>query len=382
MTVKVINFELLYIDGKQSAETLAEKNYQIIEKEMSESNADHIIGLMLLDGFLYKDNETFYKTMHMVQSYASKIGVKKVTLLSGMCEKFEKLKQNGIYFDIEFFDFMQWMTAQSYAERQENVTWNHSDKFLFLGGIPSRKNRINLLYKFYKQGLLANAEWSFFSPWTDDDKEWCRNSLYNISNREYTKFLDYCDKGIDILYSDAKDYSKLNGRELKQQRMYDKQWLRDPGFIDPLIYNRTCFSVISEGNAYYPATDFNFLTEKTWRAVINCHPFIIAGYPEQVQYAQSRGLKTFNEYFLIKDYHLIENEDERLDAVVKNTAYFLDTYEQFAESIQADITHNYNLFKELTLSSKNQISKYSINDQDNYFYKKGFGHLVTIADQN
>lgn len=383
MTVKVINFELLYIDGNQSADNVADKNFQLIMKELSESDSDHIIGLMLLDGFLYKDNELFYKTMRMIQEHASKIGIKKITLLTGMCENFKhKLEQNKIYFDIEFFDFTQWLISRSYEGGLENVIWNKTDRFLFLGGIPSRPNRLNLLHKFYSQGMLANADWSFFPPWTKEDQEWCRNALRNLRHDEYAAFLNYCDRGVDSLYSDAKDYSKLNGSELKHQHIYDKEWLKDPGFIDPLIYSRTCFSVISEGNAYTPATDFNFLTEKTWRAVINCHPFIIAGYPEQVKYAQNRGLKTFNEYFLIKDYHLIENEEKRLDAVVKNTAYFLDTYKQFSDSIQADIRHNYNLFKDITISSKHKISKYSLSDQNEFFYKKGFGHLIRIPDGN
>lgn len=383
MTVKVVNFELLYIDGDQSAETLADKNFQLIMNELSETDADHIIGLLLLDGFLYKDNELFYKTMRMVQEHANKIGIQKITLLAGMCENFEqKLKDNGVYFDVEFFDFTQWMISRSYDSSLENTEWNHTDRFLFLGGIPSRTNRINLLYKFYTQGMLPTAEWSFFPPWTEDDKTWCRAALHNLTDKEYNAFLDYCNKGIDELYSDAKNYSKLNGTQLKQQNIYDKEWLKDPGYIDPSIYNKTCFSVIAEGNAYPPATDFNFLTEKTWRAVANCHPFIIAGYSEQVEYAQRRGLKTFNEYFLIKDYHLIDDENTRLDAIVKNTAYFLDTYTKHASSILADIKHNYNVFKECTQLSKNQISKYTLDDQDSYFYKKGFSHLVRIADGN
>lgn len=383
MSVKAINFELLYIDGEQSAETLANKNFQIIMEEMTAANADHIIGLMLLDGFLYKDNELFYKTMRLVQEHANKIGVQKITLLAGMCENFEdKLKANGINFDVEFFDFTQWMISRSYDGGLENVNWNHTDKFLFLGGIPSRTNRINLLHKFYEQGMLSNAEWSFFPPWTDDDKQWCRHALQTLTDEQYDNFIAYCDRGVDTLYADAKDYSKLNGTQLKEQRIYDKEWLKDPGFIDPSVYANTCFSVIAEGNAYPPATDFNFLTEKTWRAVANCHPFIIAGYPEQVEYAQRCGLKTFNEYFLIKDYHLIEDEYERLDAVVKNTAYFLDTYASNANSIAADVKHNYELFNDITTATKGQISKLSITDQDRYFYKKGFSHLVRIANGN
>lgn len=383
MTAKIINFELLYVDGDQSSSTIADKNFQIIIDELSNVNTDEVVGLLLLDGFLYKDNELFYKTMRMVQDHAKKIGIKKITLLAGMCENFKhNLQKHNINFDIKFFDFTQWMIAQSYNGALENQTWNTTNKFLFLGGIPSRANRLNLLYKFYTAGMLSDAEWSFFPPWTNDDKIWCRNSLIDLTDSEYNTFLSYCNRAVDNLYADAKNYSKFNGTQLKEQRIYEKEWLKDPGFINPIIYSKTCFSVIAEGNAYPPAKDFNFLTEKTWRAVANNHPFIIAGYPEQVEYAMQRGLKTFNDYFLIKDYYLIQNEDQRLDAIVKNTAHFLKTYQQNITSIRSDIDHNYNLFKELTQANKNQITKFNQHDQNNFFYKKGFSHLIRIADGN
>jgi hypothetical protein len=385
MSIKLINFELLYANGSTDINKL---NFKLIIEEMTaavKNGYREIVGLLLLDGFLYKDNEQFYQTMRDVQDYAKVLGVKKITLLAGMCENFEhKLKKNGIYFDVEFFDFTLWMIYQSYDEFNSNLLWNHKEQnFLFLGGIPSRKNRITLLSKLYDRGMLTEKnKWSFFPPWTTDDKSWCRAELKKYSDVEYETFLNYCNKSIDELYNDAKEYSKLDGTELLKQNIYSKDWLQDPGFIDPNVYSSTAFSIISEGNAYPPASDFYFLTEKTWRAVANNHPFIISGYPEQVEYAKKRGLKTFDEYFVDKNYYNNVDEDARLESIVTNTKAFLENIDNSAEQIRKDISHNYNLFISAIKESKEKISQYSKSDQQEFFYKKGFSHLIRIPDGN
>lgn len=385
MNIKLVNFELFFINSEnQDPEIIASKNIEIIKKDLLEIDAEHVVGLLLLDGFLYKDNELFYKNMKTVQEYADEIGIKNITLMAGMCENFEhKLKENGINFDVEFFDYCQWLTWKSYENQSTEIhTWNPAaNKFLFLGGIPSRPNRITLLKKFYDKDLLNFCEWSFYPPWTHHDKEWCRKSLHNLNDDEYNDFIRHCDRKIDDLYKEMKLYTNLNGKQLKEQNIFYKEWFQNLGYIDPLIYTNTCFSVISEGNAYPGATDFYFISEKTWRAVANNHPFIIAGYPEQVKYAQNRGLKIFNNYFLIKDYYLIEDENKRLDAIVTNTKYFMENYKNYESDILKDINHNYEILNEQININKKRISKYSIEDQITYFYQKdAFGYLIRIVD--
>jgi len=386
MKTKVINFELLYIDGEQSIDKLVEVNYKTIIDEISHAVTQghtEIIGLLLMDGFLYKDNDLFFQMMKRVQEHADAVGIKKITLLPGMCENFKnKLELNEINFDIRFFDFTQWMIYNSYRDSIDSIKdWNSmSDKFLFLGGIPSRYNRIILLNKFYKSKMLENSIWSFFPPWTEDDIRWCRSALADCSDIEYENFIKSCSRSIDNRYEETKNYSKLNGKELINSNIYKKSWLKDPGFMDHKIFQDTCFSVISEGNAYDPAKDFYFLTEKTWRTVANKHPFIIAGYPEQVIYAKQRGLKTFEDYFLIKDYYLIDNERKRMQAVVKNTKYFLENFRSKENEIRIDIEHNFNLFLSIAKENINTVNSFSKEDAEKYFYQKGFSHLIRIAN--
>jgi hypothetical protein len=388
---KIINFELLclnktnYTEQELSNETLT----RILDQLRSSQGYDTLIGLLLLDGFMYKNNDLFLTNMKVIQAEAKKLGYTKIILITGMCEDFDHvLKSNGIDVEIWFFDFWQNIIYQSYKDTLSDLSlWNvNSNQFLFLGGIPSRANRIVLLSKFYDDGIINDHVWSFFPPWVDSDQAWCRQALPNYSNEQYEKFLKDCTNSIDEMYKEAKNYSKLHGEELFNSKIYTHPWVQDPSYIDPKVFNNTVFSVISEGNAYPPAADFKFITEKTWRAVINRHPFIIAGYTEQTTYARQRGLRTFNQYFPIADYDTILDENARLDAVVTNTKHFLEHFEDNAKSIQDDINHNYNLFFKVrdtheimfnTLKNQYQVSEQEIVK---WFENKSFVPLMGIED--
>ena len=377
MKSKCINFELLYLkDTDTSKKNIYEHllKYTINDLDhAARAGNNSVVLLMLMDGFLYKNNKCFTNLLQRVKDYADFKKIK-LTLMPGMAEHF------NTNIDIQFFDFNHWMVYQSYG--MPNLEWNStSDKFLFLGGVPSRFNRISLIYKFYKQKMLRQSVWSFFTPWTADDKKWCRAAI-PINDKEYNEFLENVSNSLDSLYTDAKNYSKIDGNEILTTQIYKKSWLQDPCFVDPAAFKDTLFSVISEGNAYSPATNFSFLTEKTWRAVVNKHPFIIAGYTDQVEYAKQRGLKTFNDYFLIKDYHKIKDDDERMEAVVTNTEYFLNNYHNNIDNIRKDIEHNYNVYIKTVNESKKCLEQIEENDVEKYFNKTGFSHLLRIGDGN
>ena len=387
---KIINFELLclnkndYTEQDLSNETLT----RILDQLRSTDGHDTLIGLLLLDGFTYKNNDLFLANMRIIQEEAKKLGYIKIILIAGMCEDFNHvLKAHGIDVEIWFFDFWQNIIYESYKDRLGSLKpWNtSSEQFLFLGGVPSRTNRIVLLSKFYDAGIINDHVWSFFPPWVNNDKEWCRQALPNYSDKQYEQFLKDCTNSVDNMYNEAKDYSKLQGTQLFNSEIYTHPWIQDPSYIDPTVFNNTMFSVVSEGNAYPPANDFKFLTEKTWRAVINCHPFIIAGYTEQTEYARQRGLRTFNQYFAITDYDTISDEHARLDAVVTNTKYFLENFKDNAKSIQDDIDHNYNLFFKVTDAHKNMFNtlknEYQVSEQEivKWFNNKSFVPLTGIT---
>jgi len=382
MYPSLVNFELFYLNGYYDQKQLEEKKLELILKDIDAAESNEIVGLLLADGFLYAKNDYFLNNLKQIIEHCKLKNIKKLTLLTSMCENFESfLKNNNIDCEVEFFNFSHWMVAKGYEHSASCDSWNcDSQKFLFLGGVPSRHNRITLLYKLYNRGLLNSAVWSFFPPWTDSDKQWCRSALSMCNDIEYDTFIKFCDRSIDTLYHEAKDYSTSNGTELIEREIYNKDYLKNVGYINPDIFKDTLISIISEGNAYAPADDFRFLTEKIWRSVANNHPFILVGYREQVEYAKSLGLKTFEQYFVNPDYYKIENELERLDAVVHNVENFLIDYRQHLVSIQKDVEHNYRLFSEIFKNSKSMIEQYSPEDRTQFFDRSGWSQLIRIPD--
>lgn len=384
-TAKIINFELLYTTSDTA--NLTELTYEHVIQQLtiaSKEGCDTIIGLLLIDGFLYKDNEKFYNLLYRVQEYAIPLGIINLKLVAGMAEQYQhKLDNRGLKFEIIFWDFNVNMVYQSYKDKR-TATWNSdADKFLFLGGIPSRHNRITLLYKMYKSKLLSSAIWSFFKPWTDGDKEWCRRAL---PVDDYDAFLNDCDRSIDTLYDASKDYSKLNGKEIKDSNIHNTKWCQDPSWIDPELFESAVFSVISEGNVYEPGNDYRFLTEKTWRTIVNRHPFILAGDPEQFRYLESKDIATFKEYLKIPRYAEISSELERFNAIITNVIYFLTSFKLYRSDIEKDIEHNYRVFVDQV--KRNQIIldhfelDYNISkaELDKWFNQKSFVHLTSVIE--
>ena len=255
---------------------------------------------------------------------------------------------------------------------------------MFLTGVPSRPNRIGLLSKFYDKKLLSNSLWSFFPPWTDEDKQWCRNYLSNYSDIEYNEFIAFCDQSVDNLYKDAKEYSRLTGKEWALGNIKEKQFIKDPNWIDPTIFWNSNLSVISEGHVYLPATDSKFLTEKTWRAVVNKHPILLADSTDRYIYLQDRGLKTVDKYLSIPNYAYFDNYDLKMDAVASNVKYFLEHVNEHQQEIENDINHNFLRFLEIVKENEAilewLITKFSvaIEDIERWFRQPGFTHLFRV----
>lgn len=338
---KIINLETFAVPE--------EEKYNLLKSEIGNSTA--VLGLMLADGFIHENPGPV----------AERIG-KEVDLyiVPGIAET------NTTYSKVVPFNFFLHTTYLSYKDKA-TCEWNSSaTKFLFLGGVPNRVNRIGLLNKFRLAGMLNNAEWTFFKPWTEEQEDWCRS--YTC---DYDKLLSLC-RSVDSVYESSKHYGTDPA---------DNEWTKDIGWLDPKIYNNTVLSIISEGTSQSDLSS-KYLTEKTYRVFAQQHPFLHASNPEMFDYIKELGFKTFEEYMLIKDYAYLPKEEDRLNAIVLNTKYFLENYKSNQAKIKQDVEHNYNLFFTLALENSKILDtiriKFGIatSEIDNWFNQKGFAHLV------
>jgi hypothetical protein len=213
---------------------------------------------------------------------------------------------------------------------------------------------------------MSSAEWTFFKPWTEEQEDWCRSYT-----SDYDTILQLC-RSVDPVYENSKHYGTDPS---------DNEWTKDTAWIDPSVFNNTLLSIVSEG---IDDSDISskYLTEKTYRVFVQQHPFLHASNPEMFNYIKELGFKTFEEYMLIKDYAYLPNEEDRLDAIVENTKYFLEHYKEHQEAIEQDIKHNYSMFFILALENNRALDNLRDSldidqaDIDKWFNQKGFGHLV------
>jgi hypothetical protein len=161
------------------------------------------------------------------------------------------------------------------------------------------------------------------------------------------------------------------------------KFFKKPGYLTPKVFEDTRFSIISEGPNFW-TNDYEFVTEKFWRTIINNHPFIFAGPTEQFEYIKSLGFKTFENYLPIKKYAYIEDEDKRFNAIVKNTQYLLKNNNR---DIANDVRHNYNRYLDI-LETQNLLFNRLENDMavpraeiNHYLDNEGLDHLIREKDE-
>jgi|694.fasta_scaffold24945_4 hypothetical protein len=237
-----------------------------------------------------------------------------------------------------------WMKGHPVA-----TEWNpKTNQGLMLLGKCQKIHRIGLLKKFYEQNVLDSIEWTahfinqrnlikeqFFKDYTDD---------------EYDMFVTRCNRLLD-LSNDHPCLPKVTDGYFHHQ-----------GFpFDHTLYERTAFSIILESEYY--GVGAPWLSEKTWRAIANKHPFIMVGGESNIPDLKSRGYRTFEELMHIPEYYslltTVKNVDHALNSIVTNTVEFSKLLENASPSLIAkineDVEHNYKLFEDFM---GNQVAKF------------------------
>lgn len=250
---------------------------------------------------------------------------------------------------IDFFALKSWYEVYIRKSSNLNPGWNHSNaQFLFPTGKPNKLHRLGLLYRFFKQGLLNRCKWSLIMP----------KNLWKPCHR-------YVDLPFDQYQSFVLErLQTVDGIPIKS----------DDNSVTPInwpydgkeLYGKTCIKVISETHMNSHTC---FITEKTYDTILNRQPFIIAGDLGSLKELRRKGFNTFENYLKIQNYDHIENPSDRLDAVVENVEFFLDTYHQHIDSIGKDIEQNvatmeklieHNLLTLTTLQQSLNIKEHSV----------------------
>lgn len=115
-------------------------------------------------------------------------------------------------------------------------------------------------------------------------------------------------------------------------------------------YRNTYFSVISETTFYTnkPAENTRFITEKTFKTIVSCHPFILVSLPNSLQVLRTLGYKTFSPY--IDESYDLELDDSKRMLMIVNEIERLSNLNQaeldfFIKRVYRICLYNYNHLK-------------------------------------
>ena len=308
-------------------------------KRLVDATIDADLGQLTKQSLYVRKNTLVLGTILWEHSVDKKI-IKNLRYFQDKCQSIDVrnhflvgLEKKTILADFDNCTFIDFFLLRSYYEgycREQilNEEWqSENKKFLFLMGKPLKPHRIGLLYRFYKQSMLDHdrAIWSFYNKISTDD---CKKYVpKDTDTQDLEIFLNNYQQSPDGVYSVHNHYG---------------------GFpFDPTLYKNTNLSVVSETHSY--SVPWN--TEKTYKAILNNHPFLIAGARYHTQHLVDAGYETFDQYFAVPDYSSIADLNTRLDAIVENVKKFNPTAEQ-KEKIHQATKRN---VLQLNKSAKNYI---------------------------
>jgi len=129
------------------------------------------------------------------------------------------------------------------------------------------------------------------------DKGHVSYHLPNLNNKEYyqvsrstntTKRIPP-DLEQDFLYALVREMPPRTLDPILRTNIINYKLSSNPFFRDSVV------SIITESDA-----SVNFITEKTYKSIVNLHPFFIIGNPDQHSLLRARGYHTFEELFQLE----------------------------------------------------------------------------------
>jgi hypothetical protein len=213
-----------------------------------------------------------------------------------------------------------------------------SSKGLFLLGKGNKIQRAGLLKKFYESNNLDSILWSF------------KNNPETLKQIHADFFSDYTDEDFDTVI-------RVTEKVLDYESTDDL--FVHLGFpYDPNLFADTAFSIVSETWIYGIPHIF---TEKTWKPIINRHPFIMIGAKENISILKKMGFKVFQKpAWFNKDQNLLDH----IVLTTVNMKKRIETDKDYQKQLVDDVEYNYNKFIELAKKDVDQFLD-SLNERGN-----------------
>jgi hypothetical protein len=107
----------------------------------------------------------------------------------------------------------------------------------------------------------------------------------------------------------------------------------------------------------------------------------MASSPGTLAKLKSLGFKTFENYMLDSEYDQITDNSARLQAIVNNVEYFMNTHRDHVDSITLDVEHNFQLFKDLARLEIAKLQSF-LNSNNTAYSEKDTMDMIKKIDFN
>jgi len=216
-------------------------------------------------------------------------------------------------------------------EKEIDVDYRRGLKFLCFNRNMHRIHRLGLAYLAIKYNILTAGFFSF---------------LAHIHPDIPSQLLHITVENNEELEEIAKKITSLIPYELDTQHVDDKMSFTTNENNNKHFYANSYLHITSETE--FDSGSTPFLSEKTWRPILNLQPFIYVGNYKSLEKLKSLGFKTFSP-FINEDYDLIEDRRERFFAIEQEIKKFaempIEEIHEWYHSITDVLIHNQNVLK-------------------------------------
>lgn len=262
----------------------------------------------------------------IINHYTSlKIPTENVLFILNSAAKYDKKDKK---YNIHFFDYFAADAVRRSSVEQASLL-KIDQRPLKLNLLIAKLKKIPrflTLYHLYKEGLLNRTVLSLLC--SDEDILFHKEQFPEIEENFYQDIKHYYGPAFPSLAS-----SLLGKNDMGQTYT---GWPNDAR-----IYDRSSVSIICETSDRWGGWTPEFITEKTFRTILNRHPFVIHGAPGILKYLQSLGYKTFGS---IIDETYDNSKEVNFEIIKQVNDAAIDLVKKIPNNtneIQEIVNHNY-----------------------------------------
>lgn len=210
-----------------------------------------------------------------------------------------------------------------------------------------RPHRLVLLSLLESEKLIENNYVSYDLDLSYHGKD---RNFYEVVTQEKTIQNKHLLSNRKYLGSCLKGYRRLNKRYKKTLDFDDINSVWGFGYESPWIYTESYFTVVSETLFYERGV---YMSEKTFKPIAHCHPFVIVSKEGTLKYLKELGFKSFDDLW-DESYDLIEDDSDRIIAVFelikklssKSDEEWLDIYKKIKDRLIYNRNHLLSITKD------------------------------------